>query len=59
MVSCAEPRGALDSVTEASCYRALQKHSTSFVSVGELDVPVTALVCCKMGKCMFDKHLLG
>lgn len=29
-----EATGALDSATEASCYRALQKHSTSFVSVG-------------------------
>ena len=49
-----EATGALDSATEASCYRALQKHSTSFVSVGELDVAVMALVCCKVGKCMFD-----
>ena len=30
-----EATGALDSATEASCYRALHKHSTSFVSVGE------------------------
>ncbi|DBB06377.1 hypothetical protein WJX77_005903 [Trebouxia sp. C0004] len=29
-----EATGALDSATEASCYKALQKHSTSFVSVG-------------------------
>jgi len=30
-----EATGALDSATEASCYKALQKHSTSFVSVGK------------------------
>ena len=30
-----EATGALDSATEASCYRALQKHSNSFISVGE------------------------
>ena len=37
-----EATGALDSATEASCYRALQKHSTSFVSVGKLQLCVTA-----------------
>lgn len=31
-----EATGALDNATEASCYKALQKHSTSFISVGEL-----------------------
>ena len=36
-----EATGALDSATEASCYRALQKHSTSFVSVGEFQKPIT------------------
>ena len=36
-----EATGALDSATEASCYRALQKHSTSFISVGECMV-----LCC-------------
>ena len=30
-----EATGALDSATEASCYKGLQKHSTSFVSVGK------------------------
>lgn len=30
-----EATGALDTATEAGCYRALQKHSTSFVSVGK------------------------
>ena len=30
-----EATGALDSATEASCYKALQNHSTSFVSVGK------------------------
>ncbi|KAL3153965.1 hypothetical protein ABBQ32_013522 [Trebouxia sp. C0010 RCD-2024] len=29
-----EATGALDNATEASCYKALQKHSTSFISVG-------------------------
>ncbi len=33
-----EATGALDSATEASCYKALQKHSTSFVSVGKSPV---------------------
>lgn len=30
-----EATGALDTATEATCYRALRKHSTSFVSVGK------------------------
>ena len=30
-----EATGALDNATEASCYKALQKHCTSFVSVGK------------------------
>lgn len=30
-----EATGALDNATEASCYKALHKHSTSFVSVGK------------------------
>ena len=33
-----EATGALDNATEASCYKALQKHSTSFISVGELQM---------------------
>lgn len=33
-----EATGALDNATEASCYKALQKHSTSFISVGELRI---------------------
>ena len=33
-----EATGALDNATEASCYKALQKHSTSFISVGGLRI---------------------
>lgn len=33
-----EATGALDSATEASCYKALQKHSTGFVSVGDCNL---------------------
>ena len=43
-----EATGALDSATEASCYKALQKHSTSFVSVGEslaIDADLTLVLC--------------
>ena len=38
-----EATGALDTATEASCYRALQKHSTSFVSVGKALQPLTVV----------------
>ena len=33
-----EATGALDNATESSCYKALQKHSTSFISVGKLHI---------------------
>ena len=38
-----EATGALDSATEASCYRALHKHSTGFVSVGK---PMSECTAC-------------
>ena len=60
-----EATGALDNATEASCYKALQKHSTSFVSVGKLCIfhmSCTVKHCCRhvqSNGLHYSGHLLG
>ena len=51
-----EATGALDNATEASCYKALQKHSTSFISVGKL---CTFHMFCITEHCCRHVHSIG